>query len=151
MAAATTAAFLFTSCLKDHPHLNQCTQDDIVTSVSVYASGLNNPRGLAFGPDGHLYVAEGGVGGTGMSTGCEQVVAPVGPYTGSNTGARILKIGHDGELITVADKLPSSQTAPTQGSLVSGVGDIAFIGHTLYGVLAGAGCSQAWLPFRMES
>ena len=28
--------------------------------ISVYATGFNNPRGLKFGPDGHLYVAEGG-------------------------------------------------------------------------------------------
>ena len=30
--------------------------------VSVYATGLDNPRGLKFGPDGYLYVAEGGRG-----------------------------------------------------------------------------------------
>jgi hypothetical protein len=30
---------------------------------SVFASGLENPRGLKFGPDGDLYVAEGGLGG----------------------------------------------------------------------------------------
>ncbi len=29
---------------------------------SVVASGLENPRGIKFGPDGRLYVAEGGLG-----------------------------------------------------------------------------------------
>ena len=32
-------------------------------NVSVFAEGFNNPRGLTFGPDGSLYVAEGGAGG----------------------------------------------------------------------------------------
>ena len=36
----------------------------------------------------------------------------------------------------------ASQNAPALGSSVSGVGDVAFIGNTLYGVLSGAGCSH---------
>ncbi len=32
-------------------------------TVSVVASGLNNPRGLAVGPEGEIYVAEAGKGG----------------------------------------------------------------------------------------
>ena len=112
------------------------------SNVTVFAQGLNNPRGLKFGPDGYLYVAEGGAGGTTSSAGlCDQVPAPVGPYTGGYTG-RISKISPDGTRSTVIDGLPSDQTAPTQGSLVSGVADVAFLDGKLYALLAGAGCSH---------
>jgi len=43
---------------------------------------------------------------------------------------------------TVVGALPSSQTSAATGGLVSGVGDVAFIGSQLYGLLAGAGCSH---------
>jgi len=111
-------------------------------NVSVFASGFNNPRGLKFGPDGNLYVSEGGAGGTTSTQGiCPQVPAPVGPYTGGFTG-RISKVTPEGAVTTVADHLPSDQTSAAQGSLVSGVADLAFVGHTLYALLAGAGCSH---------
>ena len=116
----------------------------ITARVSVYASGLNNPRGLKFGPDGNLYVAEGGLGGKNLppdDPACV-VVPPVGPYHGSQWGSRISKIDSDGTRRTVVGQLPSSQTSADLGSLVSGVADVAFVGKTLYAILAGAGCSH---------
>lgn len=111
-------------------------------NVTVFATGLVNPRGLTFGPDGYLYVAEGGEGGSTSTIGtCDQVPAPVGPYTGGFT-SRISRIDSNGNRTTVLDGLPSSQTSPAQGSLVSGVSDLAFIGDTLYAITAGAGCSH---------
>ena len=115
-------------------------------TMSVYATGLYNPRGLKFGPDGYLYVAEGGKGGTGSTAGhCAQVITPIGPYTGSTTGGRISKIDSHGVRTTVTSRLPSSQTSAAQGSLISGVADIAFVGHTLYALIGGAGCSHGVL------
>jgi hypothetical protein len=66
----------------------------------------------------------------------------VGPYTGSDTGSRISRVGWDGVRTTFVDHLPSSTTAPGGGSGIQGVADIAFIGNDLYAVLAGAGCSH---------
>jgi len=45
------------------------TLPPLSSNATVYATGLNNPRGLKFGPDGVLYIAEGGAGGSGSSAG----------------------------------------------------------------------------------
>ena len=90
-------------------------------SVLVIASGLDNPRGLAFGTDGALYVAEAGRGGT--STLCA-----VDPGTGANrcygpTGA-ITRITRQGVQQRVVTGLPS--IAPVGGDLATGPVDIDF-------------------------
>ena len=87
--------------------LFSCSAWSQSANVSVFFEGLNNPRGLKFGPDGDLYVAEGGAAGTMSSEGlCDQVIVPVGPYTGGFT-AQISKIAPDGTRTIVAENLPS--------------------------------------------
>jgi hypothetical protein len=110
--------------------------------VSIFATGFNAPRGLKFGPDGYLYVAEAGLGGTKSTIGqCPQVPTPPGPYFGGRT-ARVLKVAPNGQPTTVVDRLPSAGTGSGGNNNVEGAADIAFIGDELYVLIAGGGCSH---------
>jgi len=114
--------------------------------VSVFVpGGLTNPRGLAFGPRGTLYVSEGGYPTGHLTTAptddfgnCSTGINGPGVYSGSRKGSRISKVDTNGTVTTFVDNLPSSEA----GGLASGVADIAFIGNTMYGILASAGCSH---------
>ena len=116
-------------------------------TVTGFAKGLVNPRGLKFGPDGNLYVAEAGSPtGTlteapaGLGGNCSAGAGGPGNYFGSTTGSRISRIDANGNVTTFVDKLPSDKVAVV--GLASGVADVAFIGNTMYALLAGAGCSH---------
>jgi hypothetical protein len=137
--------FLVGSCSKNDQVLTPTSQDNqsteksatISTGYTVFAENFSYPRGLKYGPDGYLYVALAGVGGTNLTSGCNQVVAPVGPYLGGNT-ASIIKISPKGKVSTVVDGLPSDVNA--LGS-TSGVADVEFVGNQLYALVV-AGCSH---------
>ena len=69
---------------------------------------------------------------------CVQVLPPIGPYKGGNTG-RISRIDKKGNRTTVASGFPSSVAA--EGDL-QGVADIAWVDGQLLALLAGGGCSH---------
>jgi len=89
---------------------------------SVVATGLNNPRGLAFGPDGKLYVLEQGTGTPSGAPGADTapvipfipgLVSERGGYTGSITS---VDVNGDGSQARVYTGLPSfREFNPTTG------------------------------------
>lgn len=85
----------------------------------VVADGLDNPRGLAFGPGGHLYVAESGRGGDGPCVEFE------GNQTCFGTSAAVTRVDlgdHEQKRITTG--LPS--LAGPGGADAIGASDVSF-------------------------
>ena len=122
----------------------QSSRPSAGVDVREYASGLNDPRGLAFGPDGRLYVAEAGAGGSTLSTIglCDQVQFPVGPFVGGHS-ARLVRIEANGDVSVVAGGLPSAEANAAIGGDKQGASSVTFVGNHLLALISGAGCSHA--------
>src|SRR5215211_4694202 len=97
--------------------------------LPVVAAGLTNPRGMAWGTDGTLFVA---LAGTGGNTPGEPPIEL--EFMGGPT-ASVVRI-EAGCPVAVADGLPS--TRDVDGG-VTGVADVAILGNQLYALEAAGG------------
>jgi sugar lactone lactonase YvrE len=100
-------------------------------ALTVVADGLDNPRGIGFGPDGALYVAESGSGGAGP---CIQ--SPEGGEACfGRTGAVTRVTRHSQQRVLTG--LPS--VADEGGVAASGPVDLGFSGWTGYLLMGNPG------------
>ena len=123
-AAALTAA-LCASWVTSSPALAH-------SNVTVLASGLDNPRDLAFTPSGKLYVAQAGHGGS------ECIPSP-DPGMGSTCvgfTSSISRIDPSGAVVPVVTGFVS--VAGSDGTAATGVDGIATLGDTIYGIETGS-------------
>lgn len=108
-------------------------------TTQVIASGLVNPRGLAFGPEGALYVAEAGRGGPGpcFVNGMGATVC----YGASGAITRIDPL-EAGNQTRVLSGLPSLAAQPA-GAAALGPNDIGFLGRGNAWITIGFGNNPA--------
>ncbi|GAP99911.1 hypothetical protein NIES2104_64770 [Leptolyngbya sp. NIES-2104] len=91
-----------------------------LSHIEVVASNLDSPRKLSFGPDGALYVAETGRGGTGASLPSASIPGASVFYGATGAITRI----QNGVAERVVTGLPS--LALPNGTDATGVSDIEF-------------------------
>jgi glucose/arabinose dehydrogenase len=123
------------------PHRAGSATDGVhsgVATATVFATGLRYPRGMKFGPDSRLYVAESGIGGTEMTVGLCDQDPNFGPFQSGKT-SRVTSFDLQGNRTVAVDDLPSSVDIFGE---TFGAADVAFLGNTLYIVTNGSGCSQ---------
>lgn len=169
------ALLLAAACEENRPAPTQLAPrpsfEAVLAAPTVYATGLTSPRNLKFGPDGLLYVAEGGIGGDMNPAGLDAQGNPCppvdnmftvpGPYGSGYTG-KVSRVLPNGQVETIASHLPSSHDGT---NYVLGVTDVAFVpwgddqgnddaqghdaakpflvqGQALYALIEGGGCSR---------
>src|SRR4051794_13465662 len=121
------------------PVVAQPAAPSLPPNATVVVSGLVNPRGFTFAPDGAIVVAEAGSVPDGFE-------APHGPPTpmfrpATTTSGRVSRVDPaSGQRTTLLDGLPSS--ASSFGDTLGPVG-VAYLGPDLY-VLISAGPVHGW-------
>lgn len=138
---AALCAMGFAIAFGDMQQVHAAPAGSATASVVHFASGLQFPRGLRFGPDGFLYVAEAGEGPVSDAppAQCELAGPVVQPYRASPTGGRISIIDPSGNRATLTDNFPRAVNG--LGDAL-GVADIDFIDGKLYALVASGGCSH---------
>ena len=112
-------------------------------NATVVASGLINPRGFTFTPDGALIVSEPGFMPPGFQPHLGQPTPLFQP--GTSTTSRISRVDpRTGARTSVAENLPSSAFGPSGDTL--GPNSVAYLGNDLYAAIA-AGPVHGWSFF----
>ncbi len=103
----------------------------------MVATGLVNPRGIAWDANGAMYVAQAGTGGTSPATEEWPTGDIVGPWSGGMT-ASVARID-GGCPVAIASNLPSSVDST---EAVLGAEEIAFLGEDMYVGVDGGGAAH---------
>lgn len=104
------------------------------TTPETVAQGLSNPRGIAFAPNGALYVAESGRGGSGACTPSPPQPAIDRCYGETGSIARIRPEGGFDRILT---GLPS--LAQPSGMAEGGPVDVSFLGTSMFVTMSWGG------------
>ena len=115
---------------------------DALATLEVIANGLNNPRGLSFGPEGGLYVAEAGSGGAGPCIVNSNNVLVCYGATGAITRITLDGVPSQTRIVTGLPSL-ASQTGAGAGSSATGAHDVEFQGRGNAFVTIGAALAPA--------
>lgn len=101
--------------------------------ITFVASGLSNPRGFTWGPDGALYLAQAGIGGQHLDVKVEGFTATSGPTSSVDMIA-------NGCVTPVAEGIHS--VLWQEAGWIWGAMDVEFLDDQLYVLVSGSG--ESW-------